>query len=114
MRQLMAAIGCAAAFLSASAYAGVDGANGRKIVDIGCHNVDGTCFVTLSGAAFGASMGCGGATNEFRFDNGDTAIGRRSYASLLAAYLAGKTISVYLDGCTGQNMPALRYFHIND
>ena len=44
----------------------------RKIFSLGCHNTDGTCYVTLEGAAFGASLNCAGAlTNQFRFDDGD-------------------------------------------
>lgn len=86
----------------------------RKIIDIGCHNGDGTCFVTLDGEAFGSTLGCLNASGkEFRFDNGDTAVGRRSYASLLAAFLSGKSVSVYLDGCTAQGFSKLAYFHVS-
>lgn len=86
----------------------------RKIVDLGCHNMDGTCFVTLAGDAFGATQGCVSAlSNDFRFDNGDTAVGKRSYASLLAAFLSGKSVTVYLEGCTAQGVAKLAWFHIS-
>jgi hypothetical protein len=87
----------------------------RKIVGIGCHNIDGTCFVTVDGAVFGASLGCAsGATTSFRFDNGDTAIGKRTFAALMAAYLSGKHVEVYLTGCSVQGFPAIKYFNIAD
>ncbi|HEX2951678.1 MAG TPA: hypothetical protein VHV83_19250 [Armatimonadota bacterium] len=99
---------------SLNAYAGEE-VGGRKIVDIGCHHVNGTCYVTLDGAAFGASLNCpSGPTNEFRFDDGDTAIGKRTFAALMAAYLSGKHVRVYLNGCTSQGAPAIWWFHVND
>lgn len=85
----------------------------RTIASIGCHNTDGTCYVVLVGSAFGASLGCtSGATTEFRFDNGETAVGRRTYASLLAAHLSNRPVNVYLEGCTSQGVPRLIYFHV--
>jgi hypothetical protein len=85
----------------------------RKILDLGCHNTDGTCYVTLDGSAFGSTLGCVvGSITEFRFDNGDTADGRRAYASFLSASIAGKSISVYLDGCTVQGYAKLVYFRV--
>jgi hypothetical protein len=87
---------------------------GRHVVEIGCHAGDGTCFVTLSGAPFGANEGCsqGSAFNQFRFDNADTPNGRRTYASLLTAFATGRKVSVYISGCSAQGVPSLGYFHI--
>lgn len=87
----------------------------RKIVSLGCHHGNGTCYVTLDGSPFGRSLGCAsGATNHFRFDDGDTAIGRRSYASFLAAFLSNKLVSVSVSGCTSQGVPMLTYFFVSN
>lgn len=99
---------------SLNAYAGED-SGARKVVDVGCHNVDGTCFVDLDGPAFGASLNCPiKSTNQFRFDNGDTAIGKRTFAAFMAAYLSGKRITVHLEGCSAQGYPTLIFFYVVD
>lgn len=86
----------------------------RKVVGVGCHNSDGTCFVTLDGSPFGSTLGCAvGVSNDFRFDNGDTSSGKRAYASFLAASLAGKVVSVSLEGCTAQGYAKLAYFFVS-
>lgn len=109
-------IGCAVAAcaLLSSFSARADEETGwRKIVDIGCHHSGGTCFVTLDGAAFGASLGCPGApTNQFRFDDGDTVTGRRTFTALLAAFTTGKSVSIHLTGCSVQGVPTLAWYHI--
>ncbi|WP_228277584.1 hypothetical protein [Acinetobacter dispersus] len=98
--------------MTSQTYAGED-VQGRKIIDIGCHRDIGTCYVTLDGPAFGSSLKClHGATNQFRFDDSDSVNGRRAYASLLAAFLQGKTVDVFLDGCSVQGAPLMQYFHI--
>jgi hypothetical protein len=85
----------------------------RKIVDIGCHHNAGICFVTLDGAPFGASLGCPGApTNQFRFDDGDTVIGRRTFSALMTAFATGKSVSIHLAGCSSQGTPTLTWYHI--
>ncbi|HCQ9872900.1 hypothetical protein KPF69_12530 [Acinetobacter baumannii] len=90
-----------------------EGVEGRKIIDIGCHADSGTCYVSLSGNPFGSTLGCPVSnTNEFRFDNAETPHGKRAYASLLAAFLAKKTVDIYLAGCTSQGHPNLIFFHI--
>lgn len=88
--------------------------SGRQITNIGCHHGDGTCFVTLDGAPFGANEGCsqGPAHNQFRFDNADTPHGRRTYASLLMAFTTGRRVSVAIYGCSTQGVPSLSYFQI--
>jgi len=88
---------------------------GRKVVGVGCHGADGICYVTLDGSPFGASLSCAsGTSNDFRFDNGDTSSGKRAYASFLAAALAGKTVSVTLEGCTSQGYSKLAYYFISN
>jgi hypothetical protein len=74
----------------------VEAVSARRITHIGCHHVNGACYVRLDGAAFGAAENCAAApagANEFRFD-ADTTDGRRTYASLLAALLNQRPVSV--------------------
>src|SRR5258706_16279759 len=86
----------AAISVAAAAWAG-ENVGPRKVVNVGCHNVDGICFVTLDGSAFGSTLSCPvTSTTEFRFDNGDTTVGRRTYASFLAALVGGKSVFVFL------------------
>lgn len=100
--------------LSIQAHADED-IDGRKIVDIGCHNDIATCFVTVNGAPFGATLNClGGATNQFRFDNGDTAIGRRTFSALMTAFISGKRVSIHLVGCSNQGAPTFTWYHVYD
>lgn len=92
-----------------------DHVSGRHITSIGCHHVNSTCYVSLDGAAFGAAENCASApagSNQFRFDNADTADGRRTYASLLAAFLSQRPVSVLIRGCSAQGMPSLVYYEV--
>ena len=107
----------AAALLAAlcAPLQGADFVSGRRITAIGCHHGDGTCYVTLDGAAFGASEGCAqGASNQFRWDTADTPSGRRTYASMLAAYLQQKRLDVAIAGCSAQGVPTLSYYFVHD
>jgi hypothetical protein len=107
----------AVAMTSMNAHAAEEDTGWRKIVDIGCHSTDGdgTCFVTLDGSAFGASLGCQvGPTTQFRFDNANTDTGKRTFAALLAAYVSGKSVGIHLNACTWQGFPAIQWFHISN
>jgi hypothetical protein len=109
------AVAICAVVLSVQNASAWEDLNSPRLIDkLGCHHVDGTCYVVLDGAAFGSTLGCSVAVgNEFRFDEGDSAIGIRSYASLLAAKLKGRSVNVSIDGCTKQGFPKLRTFLIN-
>lgn len=85
----------------------------RRIVGLGCHNGDDTCYVSLEGPAFSSEPSCM-AGDQFRFDNAGESYGKRAYASFLAAFLAGKRVAVYLSGCTSQNFPKLAYYSVVD
>lgn len=96
--------------VNTTSFAGEDVLN-RKIVDIGCHLSNDTCYVTLSGTQFGSAEKCiYGPSTEFRFGSG-TPHGKRVYASLLAAFLAKKTVDAYITGCF-EGRITLEYFHI--
>jgi len=113
LRNILLAVFCAGTSLVGNNALAGESLTARKIVGLGCHNTNGVCFVTLDGSAFGATLACAvGATNDFRFDNADTANGKRTYAALVAASVAGKSVSVYLDGCTSQGFPNLIYYYV--
>jgi len=96
------------------AHAG-EALGGRFVTNVGCHSEDGTCYVFLSGASFGSTLGCpAGAGRHFRFDNANTENGRRTHASFMAAMLAGKTVDVYVHGCNVNGIPKLSYFTVNN
>lgn len=104
-----AALACG---LSVSTFASESALN-RKIQSVGCHNTNGTCYVSLDGAPFGSPLGCPiASTNEFRFDNAETADSKRAYASFFAAFLSGKTVTVTLTGCSSQGVPMLHYYNV--
>jgi hypothetical protein len=107
------AVALCAAVSSIQNASAIEDISPRQILKLGCHHVNGTCYVVLDGAPFGSTLNCTYAGNEFRFDAGDTAIGIRSYASLLAAKLKGRSVNVTIDGCTVQGVPKLRNFLIN-
>lgn len=84
----------------------------RKIINIGCHHVDAICYVTLSGEPFGNNLNCAYKNiNQFRFE-ANNVNGRRTYASLYAAYLSKKLVSVYLEGCSPDGRPSISYYSI--
>lgn len=84
----------------------------RKILSIGCHNVDSICYVTVSGENFGSTLGCNyTSTNQFRFD-ASTPIGKRTYASLYGAFLTKKTISANLSGCSTDGRPSIAWYEV--
>ncbi|MGL4232195.1 MAG: hypothetical protein ACRCWJ_12590 [Casimicrobium sp.] len=87
----------------------------RKIVSIGCHAVDGTCYVGLSGPEFikDANNCPTPGTAQFRWDNAD-AHGKRAYSSLMAAFLAQKSVDVTIYGCTSQKLPKLVWYNITN
>jgi len=83
----------------------------RKILSIGCHHVDGICYVSVSGEYFGSSLGCSYTSiNQFRFD-GSTPIGKRTYASLYGAFLAKKSIHASLAGCS-DGRPSIAWYMV--
>ncbi|OWQ90801.1 hypothetical protein CDN99_11575 [Roseateles aquatilis] len=85
----------------------------RRVLTVGCHNTDNTCFVQVDGPPFGQSLGCSRTPDtEFRFDNGDTPQGRRAYASFLLALNSGAPILVTVDGCTQQGTAKLLHYRV--
>jgi hypothetical protein len=119
--RLIATSSCVATLLLApvlSQAAGPVSIGNKKIVTIGCHNVDPSiCYVSVDSKfnALYCDSSKSGPTDEIRWDNADTVMGRRTYASLLVAHLAGKTVNIVLSGaCTLDGFPAIQYFRIID
>ena len=84
------------------------------IADIGCHQVDGTCFVEIhdhGGQNVNISSGCANS-GSLRWDNAHTENGRRTYDSLLKAFEMSASVSVTVGGCTSQGYPALLWYHL--
>ena len=83
----------------------------RTIDNMGCDNVDTVCYVYLTGTALGGSLGC--ASNYVEWDLTDPN-GKTSYASLMAAFVAGKQVNIYTAACftSRPSFPTLTYFNI--
>jgi hypothetical protein len=107
-------VATAALTLCASSTSFADEAlTNRKVTAIGCHHGNGVCYVTVDGANFGGTLGCTvKSTNQFRFDDADSNNGKRSYASLLSAYLSGQPVTVSVGGCSAQGYPALSQYSL--
>jgi len=103
---LLMALGCASMAASAGENSGA-----RTIANMGCDNVDTVCYVYLEGAAVGSSLGC--PSNYVQWDLTDPN-GKASYASLMAAFLAGKQVNIYVAACFAARpaFPTLHYFNI--
>nr|VFK21079.1 MAG: hypothetical protein BECKLFY1418C_GA0070996_10852 [Candidatus Kentron sp. LFY] len=85
----------------------------RNIVNMGCHNVDNTCYVTISGSSIGPSS-CN--STSIRWNEKYDANGKSVLALLTAAFLAGKRASFAIsDSCYQyqNNYPTFTYFFIH-
>ncbi len=78
----------------------------RNILDFGCHKNDGTCYVTIDGAAVG-DITC--SSNSVRWDSKNDINGKTWLALIMAAKAQGKRVSFYIDGCY-VNQPAYPTF----
>ena len=78
----------------------------RKITGMGCHVVDGICFVNLEGSLFGSTEGC--SSVQARWDS-STAGGKNNLSMLMAAWLAGKEVDLYLRGCQDEFWPTFAW-----
>jgi hypothetical protein len=55
----------------------------RSIVDFGCHNVDGTCYVTIDGNPVSGGLNC--TSNSVRWDSKNDPNGKTWLALALVA-----------------------------
>nr|VFJ93504.1 MAG: hypothetical protein BECKLFY1418B_GA0070995_10472 [Candidatus Kentron sp. LFY] len=85
----------------------------RNIVNMGCHNVDNTCYVTISGSSIGPPS-CN--STSIRWNEKYDANGKSVLALLTAAFLGGKQVSFAIsDSCYQyqNNYPTFTYFFIH-
>jgi len=72
----------------------------KKILEVGCHKEDGTCFATIEGGAVGPSS-C--RSGSIRWSTAD-ANGKSILSLLLGAYLAEKPANFWIiDSCFSGN-----------
>ena len=111
---LLVVIGVAAIVFTSSAIAAahIENLGQRTITGIGCHNYNNTCFIALDGVEFGADQGCTNASNQVRWDNGNTSEGKRAYSTLLTAYMTGKKANITIYGCNYQSFPTITWYWI--
>ncbi|WP_075005980.1 hypothetical protein [Stigmatella aurantiaca] len=76
--------------VSAAGEAWASGTGPRQIRSIGCHLVDNTCFVEISGGIVGPT-GC--QSTSLRWNQKEDANGQSILALLTAAFQSGKTVS---------------------
>jgi hypothetical protein len=100
-----------ATLVSLPALAG-EGTGPRTIGDMGCDNVDSICYIDKSGAPAGASVGC--SSNYIQWDSINDPNGKNTYAALLAAFVSGKRVSVYINSCLAArpSFPTIWYFNV--
>ncbi len=108
----MPVAGILVAISTTNAFA--DGDTGaRRVIEVGCDNVDTTCFVTLEGGVtFGGVSGSCNNT-EVRWDS-STAYGKSHLALITAAWIAGKSVNLHIAGCYAASAwPTFNWAHYN-
>ncbi len=77
-----------------------------KVLGIGCHTVNSTCYVTVQNAV--RPTGCPASTS-LRWDRANVNNGQAVLSLLTAAFLAGKSVNFAITGCYG-GYPTFDYF----
>lgn len=78
----------------------------RSLLEVGCHNGDGTCYLVVDGAAFGESSCMG---SSLRWD-ASTKSGRNVLGVLNSAFIAGRKVDFYVSPGCYLNQPAFPTF----
>jgi hypothetical protein len=73
----------------------------RTVRELGCHRLDGTCFVAIDGAAVSGGSGC--TSNLIRWDSKGDGSGKNWLALFMLAKATGKRVRLYVDGCYVQH-----------
>jgi hypothetical protein len=97
-----------------NAYGGITYPGSRKIVDIGCHKNDNTCFISIDGEPAGPSDNC--RRNSIRW-NVEEANGKAALTHFTAAYFAGKRVKLGIDSSCyphQSNFPTFHHYYIVD
>ena len=81
----------------------------RNIVDFGCHNVDGTCYVTIDGNPVSGGSNC--TSNSVRWDSKNDTNGRSWLVFILAAKTSNLKVGFNINQCylNQANYPTFNY-----
>jgi hypothetical protein len=84
----------------------------RNIVDMGCHNSDGTCYILVDGSPVTGAAGC--SSNSLRWDARSDPNGRSTLALLMMAKSQGLRVSAYVSSCYALQpiYPQIQYINI--
>ncbi len=80
----------------------------RKIVDMGCHLGDDTCYVTLDSNI--AQGNCAATTAASVRWSSSSVAGRNALTLLTAAYMSGKRVSFYITDACYSSQPSFATF----
>lgn len=83
----------------------------RKILNIGCHLNDTTCYVTVEGSAVGPTQ-C--SNTSIRWNESSSPGGKNTLALLMGAHMSGKPVLFYiLDTCYASSIyPTFSYINV--
>lgn len=81
----------------------------RNVIDFGCHNVDGTCYVTIDGSPVSGGLNC--TSNSVRWDSKNDPNGRTWLVLLLVAKASNFKIGLNINKCYAnqQSYPTFNY-----
>lgn len=84
----------------------------RNITDLGCHNGDGTCYISLDGAPVTGASGC--SSNSIRWDSRNDANGKATLALMMMAKSLNLKVLVYTSSCYPLQpaFPQIQYVNI--
>jgi hypothetical protein len=109
MKSASTAISISALALFSSNSEAVTDIGSRTITQMGCHTVDNTCFMTLSGAAFGPA-GC--SSTQLRWNAVDMPNAKIFVMQMTAAFVAGQQVQIVIsDNCYG-SWPTPHYYYV--
>lgn len=110
MKSASVAIFVSALALFSSNSEAITDIGSRTITQMGCHTVDNTCFMTLSGAAFGP----GGCTiTQVRWDSVQMPNAKIFVMQMTASFLAGQQVNLVVSyNCYG-SWPTPHYYYVS-
>ena len=84
----------------------------RKILSIGCHNYNSTCYINIDGAPITGATGC--SSNSIRWDSQNDINGKSTLALMMMASSTGSKVSIYTQSCYSQQptYPTILFFDI--
>ncbi len=104
------AVGLAIVALASGRAFALESSGAQTVTEMGCDNADTICHVTISGSAVGSTVGC--PSNTIVWDVASDANGKVTYTSLLAAFIAGKQVTIFITSCMS-GLPTISYYQIS-